>query len=73
MEFEEKLGQLEEVAKKLESGSVGLEEGIELYRQSLDLTKDCLQALELSKGKLTVLKQQMDALFEQPIDEDELQ
>lgn len=41
MEFEEKLGQLEEVAKKLESGSVGLEEGIELYRQSLDLTKDC--------------------------------
>jgi hypothetical protein len=32
-----------------------------------------LQALELSKGKLTVLKQQMDALFEQPIDEDELQ
>lgn len=73
MEFEEKMAKLEELARQLESGGVGLEEGISLYQQSLELTKDCLQTLELSKGKLTVIKKQMDALFEQPIDEGDLQ
>ena len=72
MEFEEKLKTLEEVAAKLESGSVGLEEGIALYQKSLDLTKDCLESLELYKGKLSVIKQQMDELLREPTTEDEL-
>lgn len=71
MEFEKKLNALEETARKLESG-VSLEEGISLYEQSLELTKECLKDLTDCKGKLTVIKKQMDALIEEPFKEDDL-
>lgn len=72
MEFEEKVSELEELALKLESGALGLEESIALYGQSLELTKACLQDLQAGKEKLTVLKKQMDELFDTPVREEDI-
>lgn len=70
MEFEKKLAELEALADKLESGSVGLEEGIGLYEKSLQLTGECLRDLNEFKGKVQVIRKEMDELTEKAFTED---
>ncbi len=53
MKFEESIKQLEEIAKKLESGNCTLDESIELYEKALLLTKECSAVLENAKLKIT--------------------
>lgn len=53
MNFEESIKQLEEIAKKLESGNCSLDESIELYEKALTLTKECSNVLENAKLKIT--------------------
>jgi exodeoxyribonuclease VII small subunit len=53
MNFEESIKQLEEIAKKLESGNCTLDESIELYEKALALTKECSKVLENAKLKIT--------------------
>ncbi len=48
-DFEKKLKQLDDIAKKLESGEVSLEESLELYKQGCILAKSCKETLEEAK------------------------
>lgn len=70
MSLEKNLEILEEIAKKLENKDVSLEDGISLYEEGLVLAKECLKSLSVSKGKISVLSKEMDALIEQPFKED---
>ncbi|MDR2201807.1 MAG: exodeoxyribonuclease VII small subunit [Clostridiales bacterium] len=67
MEFEKKLEALEKIVEKLEAKDVPLEEGIRLYEDGLSLTKECIKALSESKGKISVVKKEMDKLIESPL------
>lgn len=64
MEFETKLQQLESIAAKLGDKALPLEEGIALYEQGVSLTKDCLKSLSECKGRIAVIRKEMDELLE---------
>ena len=63
MELENKLKALEELTAKMESG-VSLEEGIRLFAEGVNLTKECMAELKEYKGKLTQIKKDMDTLLD---------
>ena len=41
MDFEKKLGKLEEIAEKMESGEMSLEDSLKSYEQAMALLKEC--------------------------------
>ena len=63
MKFEDKVKQLEEIVNKLEDKNLGLEEGIDLYKEGLEITKQCLVELNGGKEKIKALQEEMTALF----------
>lgn len=55
IEFETALGQLEEIADKLENGNTTLSQSIELFEQGMKISKDCNDVLQSAKLKIMTL------------------
>ncbi len=55
MKFEEALKELEETAKKLESGDTTLEEAMALFEKGVGLSRQCTKLLEEAELKVTKL------------------
>lgn len=53
--FEENLEQLEEIVKKLESGSVPLDNAIEEFTKAMNLAKKCDESLKNAEDAITKL------------------
>ena len=68
MTFGEKVEKLEKILEKIESGKTSLEETNKLFEEGVELAKECFSMLEESKGKITVLKAELDKLIEQPLE-----
>ena len=64
--FETKLKELEKIALEMEQKGTTLEQGIELFERGVGVTRECLTALSESKGKITVIKKELDKLMEEP-------
>ena len=62
MTFEEILNKLTEISARLEDPALPLEKGIELYNQGLDLSKQAIAVLKESKGKITLLNDELGKL-----------
>lgn len=69
MIFEEAVKRLEEIVRLLESGEVKLDEVNALFCEGANLTKECYKLLNESKGKITVLREELDKLVEKPLNE----
>jgi len=67
--FEECLQELQDIAAKLESGKVSLEESLKLYEKAVELCKICKGKLDEGNGKLTVLRQTLSGIIEEPLGE----
>ena len=68
--FEDSLRRLEEIAEKLDSDEVGLDESIKLYEEGIELSKKCYGKLKNAELKITELKNQLeDELDENPANE----
>ncbi|MBQ8515743.1 MAG: exodeoxyribonuclease VII small subunit [Ruminococcus sp.] len=52
MTFEENLSALSEITKKLEEGTLSLEESVELYQKGVALSAQCSQQLEQARLKI---------------------
>lgn len=65
MKLEEGFVKLDNIARKLESGDVSLDESLDLFNESVSVTKKCLEILEEGKGKLVVIKKELDQLIEE--------
>lgn len=65
MKFEELIKNIEDVAKKIESGNVSLDESIELYDKAMKDCKDCYNLLSNAKGKIEILNKEFSELKEQ--------
>lgn len=70
MEFEKLLSELQQVVEKLESPQTGLDEGIALFNRGIELSKQCMQLLNESKGKVALLKKELDAVTSVAFDVD---
>lgn len=66
MTFEESTKRLEEILNQLESGEVGFDEANKLFCEGAELSKKCFEMLEQSKGKITVLRKELEVFAEKP-------
>ena len=55
--FEESLNELEEIATKLESGNLGLDEAIKEFEKGIKLSKECSEKLDAAEKKINILVQ----------------
>lgn len=53
--FEQSISELEEIVSRLESGSVTLDESLELFEQGIKLSKSCQKMLDGAEKKVSVL------------------
>ena len=66
MTFEEKTKRLEEIVQKLEQGEPTLQEINQLFAEGVELSKSCFDELKQTKGKVTILQQELAQLIEKP-------
>ena len=64
MTFEQLTKRLEEIVAKLEGGTITLDEVSKLFGEGADITKKCYEMLAEKKGKVTVLREELDKLVE---------
>lgn len=62
--FEESLSELEEIAKKLESSDISLDESIKLFEDGMKLSKNCKKILDSAEKKVSVLLEDKDGNME---------
>ncbi len=72
MTFEESLEKLNNIKDQLDSPDITLDKSIELYKESVDYTKNCLELLKSTEGKIVVIKNEIDKIIEKPLDEKEV-
>ncbi len=65
MNIDDKITRLQEIATKLEQNDISLEEGIKLFEEGSALAKECYTALNEAKGKITVIKKDLDTFKEE--------
>ena len=53
--FESDMEKLEEIAKKLSSGTEGIEKSMELYEQGIKLSEELKKKLDNYKSKIEIL------------------
>ncbi len=53
--FEEALGELEEIVRLLEDGTLGLEESMRQFEKGIALLRNCYQILEQADQKIQIL------------------
>ncbi len=56
LSFEKAYAKLEDIAQKLNSNDIPLDDAIALYEEGIKLTKFCTETLEKAKQKIEVLK-----------------
>lgn len=54
MEFEKKLGRLEEIVQKMEKGELSLEDSLKFFEEGVKLSREC--QTQLSKAETQVKK-----------------
>lgn len=62
--FEQAEKRLQEIALKLEDEKLPFSEAQELYKEGSELVKFCLSSLDETKGKLTIIKKELDQFIE---------
>lgn len=68
MTFEENIKRLEEILKTIEQGKASLEEMNTLFAEAVEISKKSYDMLDKSKGKITVLRAELEKLTEQPFE-----
>ena len=63
--FESAEKQLQEIALKLEDDNLPFSEAQKLYEKGSELVKFCLSSLDEVKGKITIIKKELDQFIEE--------
>lgn len=68
MDFEKSIKDLENICNKMEDENLPLDEGVKLYEEGVTIAKDCYSELKKIKGKVTIIKQDLDKFKEELMD-----
>ena len=71
MSFEEALNQLETIVKKLENGSISLDDSIQLYEEGIKLVDFCNQSIEKAEQKIALVSKDAEGNYTVTEKEDE--
>ena len=55
MDFEKKLGRLEQIVSQMEQGDLALEDSLKLFEEGVKLSRDCQTQLTTAEEKVKVL------------------
>ena len=67
--FEENLNELNEIVAKLESGNLGVEESLKLFKRGAELSKKCMQIIQSGKETIKEIKKDINGnITEEPVD-----
>ncbi|WAI00726.1 exodeoxyribonuclease VII small subunit [Methanogenium organophilum] len=55
--YEDNLNELKEIIRRLESGSIPLEETLTLYERGMELIRNCEKMLESAELKIALLQE----------------
>lgn len=55
MDFEKKLGRLEEIVQKMERGELSLEDSLKLFEEGVRLSRECQTQLSQAEAKVKLL------------------
>lgn len=66
--FEQALGQLEQLVAQLESGELPLDQALACFEQGVRLTRECQTALSAAQQKVHLLLQRGEGLVTQEFD-----
>lgn len=55
MDFEKRLGRLEEIVQQMEKGELGLEESLKLFEEGVRLSRECHAQLNQAEAKVKAL------------------
>ena len=55
MDFEKKLGRLEEIVQKMEKGDSSLEDSLKLFEEGIKLSRECHTRLNEAEAKVKML------------------
>ena len=55
MDFEKKLGRLEDIVEKMETGELTLEDSLKLFEEGVKLSRECHQKLNDAESKVKLL------------------
>lgn len=58
--FESSIARLEEIVRRLDSGTESLEESLKLYEEGIALVRECTGALEKAEQKVKMLSVGLD-------------
>jgi exodeoxyribonuclease VII small subunit len=62
MEFEKLLKELQDIVDRLDDPKTGLDEGLALFDRGIKVSKECLKVLTETRGKVELLKKELDGL-----------
>ena len=63
--FENYIKELEEIVNKLESGTVGIEESLSLFKHGTEISKKCLTIIEDGKESIKEIKKNLNGDIEE--------
>jgi exodeoxyribonuclease VII small subunit len=69
--FEEALGKLEDIVKKMESGDMPLEESLKAFEEGIKLARFCSRKLDEAERRVEILLKQEEGLVTKPLLVDE--
>ena len=67
LSFEQSINELEDIARKLEDGSIGLEESIAEFEKGVKLAKFCHNKLEEAERKIEIIQKGNDKIVKKKI------
>lgn len=71
LSFEKAMEKLEEIVKKLETGDLELEDALEKFEQGMKYSKYCLDVLDRTEKKITLLMQDENGnITQEPFDDE---
>ena len=65
MDLEKKIKELQKITEDIESPDLSIDKSLELYESGAELAKECLTALNSVKGKINIIKQDLDSFLEE--------
>lgn len=68
MKLEEKIVRMEEISSLLENPNLNIDEGVKLYDEGVVLAKDCLAQLQEVKGKINIIKKDLEVYKEETME-----
>lgn len=64
--FEESLGRLEEIVRKMEAGDMPLEESLKAFEEGIKLVRLCTKKLDEAERRVEILLKQEDGVTVKP-------